>query len=132
MPKNTFRSFSSVGALSAVLSFTIAATVVLSLNVANRLLGRVYIWGQVHNQGALDMQVNENLTAGQAILKAGGLADFADKKKVQVVRSAVGAKGDKQTFNLNMEQILEEGKTEKDILLQPGDLIIVPSRLFNF
>jgi tetratricopeptide (TPR) repeat protein len=31
MPKNTFRSFSSVGALSAVLSFTIAATVVLSL-----------------------------------------------------------------------------------------------------
>jgi polysaccharide export outer membrane protein len=108
------------------------ATVVLSLNVANRLLGRVYIWGQVHNQGALDMQVNENLTAGQAILKAGGLADFADKKKVQVVRSAVGAKGDKQTFNLNMEQILEEGKTEKDILLQPGDLIIVPSRLFNF
>jgi len=108
------------------------ATVVLSLNLANRLLGRVYIWGQVHGQGALDLQMNENLTAGQAILRAGGFADFANKRKVQVVRGAVGATGEKQTFDLNMEQILEQGKTEKDILLQPGDLIIVPSRLVNF
>ena len=108
------------------------ATVVLSLNVANRLLGRVYIWGQVHSQGALEMQLNENLTAGQAVLKAGGFADFANKRKVQVVRGAVGANGEKQTFDLDMEQILEKGQTEKDIVLQPGDLIIVPSRLINF
>jgi polysaccharide export outer membrane protein len=108
------------------------ATVVLSLNVANRLLGRVYIWGQVHSQGQLDMQMNENLTAGQAILRAGGFAEFANKNKVQVVRGSTGANGEKQTFNLDMEQILENGHTEKDILLQPGDLIIVPSRLFNF
>jgi len=108
------------------------ATVVLSLNLANRILGRVYIWGQVHNQGALDVQMNENLTAGQAILRAGGFADFANKSKVQVVRGAAGAKEEKQTFDLDMEQILEKGKTEKDILLQPGDLIIVPERLLNF
>ncbi len=108
------------------------ATVVLSLNVANRLLGRVYIWGQVHSQGALEMQMNENLTAGQAILKAGGFADFANKSKVQVVRGAVGAHGEKQTFDLDMEQILEKGHTEKDLVLQPGDLIIVPERLINF
>ena len=108
------------------------ATVVLSLNVANRLLGRVYIWGQVHNQGALEMQMNENLTAGQAVLRAGGFADFANKNKVKVVRGSVGTNGDKQSFDLDMEQILEKGKTEKDILLQPGDLIIVPSRLINF
>jgi ribosomal protein L16 Arg81 hydroxylase len=31
-----------------------------------------------------------------------------------------------------MEQILNDGKTEKDIVLQPGDLIIVPSKLLNF
>ena len=108
------------------------ATVVLSLNVANRILGRVYIWGQVHNQGPLEIQMNENLTAGQAVLRAGGFADFANKTKVQVVRAAVGANGEKQTFKLDMEQILEKGKTENDVILQPGDLIIVPSRLINF
>jgi len=108
------------------------ATVVLSLNVATRILGRVYIWGQVRNQGALDMQINENLTAGNAILRAGGFGDFASKTKVKVVRAATGPHGEKQTFNLNMEDILENGKIEKDILLQPNDLIIVPTRLVNF
>ena len=106
------------------------ATVVLSLNVANRILGRVYIWGQVRNQGGLDIQINENLTAGQAILRAGGFADFANERKVKVVRTT--SDGEKKTFDLDMEQILKEGKTEKDIVLQPGDLIIVPSRLVNF
>lgn len=108
------------------------ATVVLSLNLANRLLGRVYIWGQVRNQGALDVQMNENLTAGKAILRAGGFADFANKRKVKVVRANIDPKGEKQSFDLDMTQILEEGKIEKDIVLQPNDLIIVPSRLVNF
>lgn len=107
------------------------ATVVLSLNLASRILGRVYIWGQVRAQGPLDIQVNENLTAGQAILRAGGLADFANKTKVKVVRAA-GPDGQKQVFELNMADILEKGKIEKDILLQPDDFIIVPTRLINF
>jgi len=104
------------------------------MNVPSPILGRVYIWGQVHNQGPLDIQVNENLTAGQAILRAGGFADFANEKKVKVIRGSTGADKNKptQTINLDMEEILQQGKTEKDIVLQPGDLIIVPSRLINF
>ena len=108
------------------------ATVVLSLNIANRVAGRVYIWGQVRSQGPQDMQLNENLTAGQAILRAGGFADFANKTKVKVVRGSAGSHGEKKTFDLDMQQILEKGKTEEDIVLQPGDFIIVPSRLVNF
>jgi protein involved in polysaccharide export with SLBB domain len=105
------------------------ATVVISLDAANKLLGRVYVWGQVKNQGAIDMIVNDNLTAGKAILRAGGFADFANKKKVKLVRSSPD--GTKQTFELNMSAILEQGKTELDALLQPDDFIIVPSRLIN-
>lgn len=108
------------------------ATVVVSLNLANRILGRVYIWGQVHIQGPLDIQVNENLTAGNAILRAGGFGDFASKTKVKVVRAGIGPTGEKKTFDLNMEDILEKGKIEQDIVLQPNDLIIVPARLVNF
>jgi protein involved in polysaccharide export with SLBB domain len=105
------------------------ATVVISLDAANKLMGRVYVWGQVRNQGAIDILVNENLTAGKAILRAGGFADFANKKKVKLVRSSPD--GSKQTFELNMAAILEQGKTELDALLQPDDFIIVPSRLIN-
>ena len=110
------------------------ATVVISINAATPILGQVYIWGQVHTQGALNIMVNENLTAGQAIMRAGGFADFANESKVKVIRNSTGPDGSKQpqTINLDMKQILEKGKTDKDIVLQPGDLIIVPSRLINF
>jgi protein involved in polysaccharide export with SLBB domain len=106
------------------------ATVILSLDQANKLLGRVYVWGQVRNQGPIDIQVNENLTAGKAILRSGGFGDFANKKKVKLVRAS-GSAG-KQIFELNMVEILEGGKTEQDITLQPDDSIIVASRLINF
>lgn len=108
------------------------ATVVIALQLANRIQGRVYVWGQVRNQGPIDLYVNENLTVGKAILRAGGFADFANKKKVKLVRSSGAAGEQKQTFELNMADILEGGHTEKDIVLQPDDFVIVPSRLINF
>jgi protein involved in polysaccharide export with SLBB domain len=107
------------------------ATVIIALDTANRILGRIYVWGQVRNQGAIDMAVNENLTAGKAILRAGGFGDFANKKKVKLVRGGSSGEG-KQNFDLNMVEVLEEGRTEKDLKLEPDDFIIVPSRLINF
>jgi protein involved in polysaccharide export with SLBB domain len=107
------------------------ATVILGLEVANKFLGRVYIWGQVRNQGPMDLGVGENLTAGKAILRAGGFAEFANKKKVRVVRSSPQAEEGKQVFELNMVDILENGLTQRDLVLLPEDLLIVPSRLIN-
>jgi polysaccharide export outer membrane protein len=108
------------------------ATVIIALDVANKLLGRIYVWGQVRNQGAIDVAVNENLTAGKAILRAGGFGDFANKKRVKVVRGGGTEGAGKQSFELNMVDILEKGQTEKDVVLQPDDFVIVPSRLINF
>lgn len=108
------------------------ATVIVALDVANRALGRIYIWGQVRSQGPIELTVNENLTVGTAILRAGGFGDFANKKRVKLIRGG-GADGSaKQTIELNMAEILEEGKVEKDVVLRPNDFIIVPSRLINF
>jgi protein involved in polysaccharide export with SLBB domain len=108
------------------------ATVIIALDVANKLLGRVYVWGQVRNQGPIELAVHEKLTAGKAILRAGGFADFANQKRVKVVRSGGVDGAAKETFELNMVDILQKGKTENDVLLQPDDFIIVPSRLINF
>ena len=112
--------------------FYYRATVIIGLDSVNKVRGQVYIWGQVHSQGPIEILFNENLTAGQAILRAGGFGDFADKKKVKVVRNPRAGETDKQTFLINMVDVLEGGKTEKDIPLEPGDFIIVPSRLVNF
>jgi len=58
------------------------ATVIVGLDSVNKVRGKVYIWGQVRTQGQIDILFNEELTAGKAILRAGGFADFANKKKV--------------------------------------------------
>jgi protein involved in polysaccharide export with SLBB domain len=82
------------------------ATVILALDVANKLWGRIYVWGQVKNQGPVEVAVNENITAGKAILRAGGFADFANKKKVKIVRAATSGGAAKQNFEVNMVEIL--------------------------
>ena len=105
------------------------ATVIVGLDQASKILGKVYVLGPVRNQGPVDIPANETFTAGKAILRSGGFGDFADKKNVKVVRK--GAAGN-QTFTLNMVDILEKGKTEADIALEPEDFIIVPQRSINF
>ncbi|MBN2507217.1 MAG: polysaccharide biosynthesis/export family protein [Verrucomicrobia bacterium] len=108
------------------------ATVIISLDEANKILGQVYVWGQVRTQGPIDLKVNEPLTAGKAILRAGGFGDFANKKKVRVIRNPATNRAEKRTFELNMVDILEDGKMELDVQLQPDDFVIVPARLVNF
>jgi protein involved in polysaccharide export with SLBB domain len=108
------------------------ATIIISLDAANKVYGRIYVTGQVKNQGPIDMAINENLTASRAIMRAGGFGDFANRKKVKIIRGGSGGGAGKQTFELNMIEILDDGKTEKDIPVQPDDWIIVPSRLINF
>lgn len=112
--------------------FYYRATLILALDTANKVVGRVYVWGQVRNQGPVELLVNETMTAGKAILRAGGFGDFAKKKEVKVVRGAEAGGGAVKTFDLNMVDILENGKTDKDIVLQPDDFIIVPTKLINF
>lgn len=106
------------------------ATVTLGLDQASRTLGRVYVWGQVRTQGAVEIPAGEKFTVGKAILRAGGFGDFANKKKVKLVRTA--ANGQKENVELNMVNILEEGKTEQDVVIQPDDFIIVPARMVNW
>jgi polysaccharide export outer membrane protein len=108
------------------------ATVILALDQASKDLGFVYVIGQVKNQGPIKLTAGETLTAGKAILQAGGFGDFASKKSVKVVRGNSASGGEKQTFELNMRDILERGMIERDIEVRPDDFVIVPARAVNF
>lgn len=105
------------------------ATVIIGLDVVGtRSLGKVYLMGQVRSQGALDLPVDENLTVSKAILRAGGFADYANTRKVKLVREV---RGEKRTTIVDVDEILKGGRA-RDPELQPDDLIIVPERLVNF
>ena len=108
------------------------ATVIVAVEVINktRVLGRVYVAGQVRTPSAQDLLATETNTVSKAILKAGGFSDFADKKKVQVVRTVAG--GSKKTFTVNVLDIWQNGQTDLDLVLLPEDQIFVPARYVNF
>ncbi|PYM10203.1 MAG: hypothetical protein DME18_16755 [Verrucomicrobia bacterium] len=108
------------------------ATVILAVDQLNKKRGSVYVVGQVRTAGAVDIPSDEILTLSKAILKAGGFADFADKKRVRITRQGGSGDSPKTPLVVDVSAIFEKGKTETDINLEPGDLIFVPSRAFNF
>jgi polysaccharide export outer membrane protein len=89
----------------------------------------VYVFGPVRNPGPVEIPSNETFTAGKAILRVGGFGDFANRKAVQIVRKTPAGN---RTFKVNMENVLEKGRIEEDITLEPEDFIIVPQRAINF
>jgi polysaccharide export outer membrane protein len=108
------------------------ATVIVGLNLVNKVRGKVYVWGQVRNQGAVDLLFDQKLTAGKAILMAGGFGDFANKKKVKIIRGSSDGSAATKSFEVDMVDVLENNKTDRDIVLEPDDFIIVPARAVNF
>lgn len=105
------------------------ATVIVGLDAMAKVVGRVYVWGPVRNQGPIEIPANETFTAGKAIVRAGGFGDFANKKEVKVVRKTPGGN---VTIKVNLVEVLEKGKTDQDIKLEPEDFIIVPQRSINW
>ena len=108
------------------------ATVIIGVELINkkRILGKVYVVGQVRQTGPQDILGDENLTVSKAIMKAGGFSDFADKKKVKLIRIVPGAKTQK-TYEINVSDVWDKGKTENDMAVQPDDTIVVPARMIN-
>lgn len=107
------------------------ATVIVGLDsISTKSRGKIYLTGQVRTQGALELMPDEVLTVSKAILRAGGVADFANKKKVKLVRK--NAAGQSATTLIDLADILDKGHLDKDPILEPGDLIVVPERLINF
>ena len=83
---------------------------------------KVFITGSVATPGA--HALTRELTVMQLIAMAGGLTEFADKKNIRIVRSDGGGK--QRTFKLNYNDVAKGNKLEQNIVLQPGDTVIVP------
>ena len=85
----------------------------------------INIMGEVKNPGNYDYRLG--LTVLNAILEAGGFTEYAAKNKVKVIKKL----GDEQKVVVaKLDDLIEKGKMEEDIILDPGDLIIVPQSLF--
>ena len=119
------------GVLKAVENVnTEIAEAIIGLDAASsRSRGTVYVSGQVRAQGGVELPPEERFTVSKAILKAGGFAEFADKRKVKLVRTRPG--GSVETTIVDVDAVLTKGHIDKDPTLQPDDRIIVPQKFIN-
>ena len=82
---------------------------------------RVYLMGEINRPGAIPLV--PNMTVLQAISTAGGLSQFANSSKIQILRTENGKQA---TYFFNYKDVIKGVKTDQNILLKPGDSIVVP------
>jgi polysaccharide export outer membrane protein len=82
---------------------------------------KVFITGQVGKPGPYPL--GGPTTVLQLIATAGGLQEYADSKKIIIVRSENG-KSSTSSFNYN--DVVEGKNLKQNIDLKPGDTVIVP------
>jgi len=81
---------------------------------------RVYIAGQVARPGAYPLL--PGMTFLQALSTAGGFGQFANQKKILLLRNVDG----KQTKTyINYKEIINGSKPEENVVLKAGDQIVV-------
>ena len=86
--------------------------------------GTVTVLGEVASPGPVNMPPTMDLTVTKVLQAAGGLRPFADKKSIKVSRCDRDGKITK--YNIDLIEIGEKGRIEKDITLRAGDVVWVP------
>jgi polysaccharide export outer membrane protein len=80
----------------------------------------VFLVGQVTKAGAFPLSGNETLL--QLLTRAGGLGIFADRSNIRVVRREASRVTE---YTVDYDAIIK-GDLKQDVLLRPGDRVIVP------
>ncbi len=86
---------------------------------------KAVVYGQVKNQGRLMLPKDGFYTISQVISQMGGLAEGADLKNIIVQRKDPENPDKDQRITVNMDEIINQGKIDNDIRIQPEDVIIV-------
>ena len=82
---------------------------------------QVYIIGQVARAGGYPML--PGMTVLQAISIAGGLGQWAKETNIMILRTE---NGQQLRLPFNYKEVINGRKTEQNIVLKPGDTIVVP------
>ena len=82
---------------------------------------KVFVTGRVTTPGAYALK--GPLTVMQAIALAGGLTEYADPKGITILRLE---NGKSKIVPFNYREIARGKSLEQNVLLQPGDTVVVP------
>jgi polysaccharide biosynthesis/export protein len=85
-----------------------------------------FIIGQVEKPGSYLYRENE-ITIVEAISMAGGFTRIASRNRTRIVRMEDGVE---KIIEVRVDQITDSGKKTQDVIIKPGDVIVIPESIF--
>jgi polysaccharide biosynthesis/export protein len=82
---------------------------------------KVYLLGAVKKEGAISYTYRMNVI--QALTEAGGLTDYAKRKKIYVMRTE---NGKEVRLPFDYDAVVKGQHVEMNVALLPGDTVVVP------
>lgn len=82
---------------------------------------RVYLLGEVNRAGAYPLL--PGMTVLQALSSGGGFTQFANTKKIYVLRVE---NGKQEKYPFNYKNVINGKQSDQNILLKAGDTIVIP------
>jgi polysaccharide export outer membrane protein len=70
-----------------------------------------------------------NMTVLDAMIAVGGLGEYASGNRSKLVRFDKQS-GHQKEYGLRLSDLLKKGDTSANVMLQPGDVIIIPESMF--
>lgn len=87
----------------------------------------VYVMGEVQKPGSYPIPTEKSLTVLEAISTAGGFTPIAGQDRTRVLRNVNGAS---VTYTIEVKAITQQGQKDKDLVLEPNDVVYVPQSFF--
>ena len=100
-------------------------TVILTSLQGHEFLSRIRVTGAVANN--ISISYHQGMTVLDAVLAAGSVDQFADGNDTKLHRRTAHGT---ETYDIQLQDIMEDGDMSTNVLLLPGDIITVPERSF--
>jgi polysaccharide export outer membrane protein len=85
---------------------------------------KIYMVGKINSPGEYPLE--KNMTVLQAVARAGGFAEWAEKDDIIIVRKGPGGPGSQVHIKFDYDRVVSGKDVKQNIFLNPDDVIIVP------
>jgi len=86
---------------------------------------QIRVLGQVTEPGSIPYR--DRMTLLDVMMEVGGLTKFAAGNRSRLVRNTDGASDE---YRVRVDDLVNKGRIEENILMQPGDIVIIPEAIF--
>jgi polysaccharide export outer membrane protein len=88
---------------------------------------RFFVMGEVQKPGSYPIPTESRITVLEAISEAGGFTPVAAQDRARVLRTV---NGESMKYTIDVRSITREGQKDKDMVLEPNDIVYVPQSFF--